>query len=883
MDVRDPVGMAGQPSPPSGTVTFLFTDIEGSTERWQADQSAMAEALASHDAALAELVGRHRGHVFKHTGDGICAVFVSPQDAVDAALAAHGALGLPVRIGLNTGEAEQRDGDYFGSAVNRCARVMDAGHGGQTLATSATVGLVERVSVSDLGEYRLKGLAASERIFQIGVGEFPPLRVRGADSLPKPRTTLVGRSELIEGTVESLQDCRLVTLIGPGGVGKTRVGIAAARRLLESFDRVVFVDLGVVGDEADVLPAVADALDVISPSLSAVTLSLSSSSTLVVLDNCEHVLDEAAELVEDLLDRADGLHVLATSREALAVEGEALRPVSALPGDGVDSPAVQLFVQRASVAAPDLSLGPRDLEIVQDLCRRLDRLPLAIELAAARVNVMSPSELLSRLDDRFEVLAGGRRGRRGRRRERHQTLRDAIDWSYGLLEPVEQAVLARLSTLGGEFDVAALVALSPELSEIDALDILGALADKSLLTVVRSGDQSRYRLLESIRDYSDERLRASGDYDTMMARLHEFLVGLYADALDSAWTSRCMETRQRILQHTPSLRRALDHALAAGDVGAASELIAPVARYGAFSTQGMHGWAGEVLAVTPPDHPSRQDLLAIQAVEHHYDGQWKTILEAGAAILDARPIEETPWWALFAAAFVNLTGGNPSEARRVAGLGVDAAPHAGPDELLVCRLLAELIELGTQRKARDPERIDEHITAAITHPSQLITCYGGWVQGQHARLTDDYPTMLSGARTILSVAPDDDATIVTGLLYEAWAHLGLGDIPAAVENADTLLEFAYRWGMPSEFLGSITIYALALQHSGDASTAAVMRGWLPGRFTFVFGDEIAALDEWLSEQLHTSELTRRHDQGQTSTPKDLRALTHEALQLTPPR
>jgi class 3 adenylate cyclase len=394
------------------TMTFLFTDIESSTRRWEDDPDGMAVALAAHDEVLARCVEVGGGRVFKHTGDGVCAVFESAGRAVAAAVEAQAALQLPVRMGLHTGEADRRGDDFIGTTLNRCARVMDAGHGGQVLLSAVTRVLVDGSECVDLGEYVLKGLAQPERIHQVGTEPFPALRSpRRASFLPSLLSTLVGRDDLVADVVARLDNARLVTLVGVGGVGKTRVAVAAAEQVAADHDLGIFVDLTEVSDADDVQAAFARSLGLSSPTMESIGVALSGRRVLIVLDNCEHVLDAAADLVSDVLDLSPTSTVLATSREGLAVDGEHLVAVPSLDALDDGSTAFALFVDRARIADATFSLRDGDVSHVAEICRRLDGLPLAIELAAARVGVLSVSDLAGRLDARFEVLTGGRRRR----------------------------------------------------------------------------------------------------------------------------------------------------------------------------------------------------------------------------------------------------------------------------------------------------------------------------------------------------------------------------------------------------------------------------------------------------------------------------------------
>jgi class 3 adenylate cyclase len=442
---------------PSGVVTFLFTDVEGSTRRWEADADEMRAALAAHDQVLRKAIEAHKGWLFKHTGDGVCAAFASPRSAVEAAVAAQRALELPVRMGIATGEAELRDGDYFGAVLNRAARVMAAGHGGQILLAESTAGVLSGVNLLDLGLRRLRDVPMPVGVFQVRApglrSEFPPLRA--LDTTPgnlRPATTsLIGRESEIAQITAAVKAHRLVTLTGVGGVGKTRLALEVAARLADEFpDGVWLFELAAVTDPAAVPDAVAAVLGITQqPGKTvgeSVAAALEGRVRLLVIDNCEHVLDAAADLIEDILTHSATVKVLATSREGLGVADEQLWPVPSLDvGTGMDSSAVALFVERAQGVSPRFSVTNADeADAVLAICHRLDGIPLAIELAASRTASMTASEVRDRLGQRFRLLVGSRRGL-----QRHHTLRHAVAWSYDLLGDAEKALLERCSVFAG--------------------------------------------------------------------------------------------------------------------------------------------------------------------------------------------------------------------------------------------------------------------------------------------------------------------------------------------------------------------------------------------------------------------------------------------------
>ncbi len=524
---------------PSGTVTFLFTDIEGSTKRWEADPDAMRVELAAHDDVLRTAVEGQGGWLFKHTGDGVCAAFQSAQSAVDVAIEAQRRVGLPVRMGIATGEAEQRGEDYFGPVLNRAARVMAVGHGGQILVSGVSASLVSGVDLVDLGEHRLRDLSGVERLFQVRADglrvEFP--RVRTVDAvpgnLPAQTTSFVGRDVEVKELAELVRAHRLVTLTGVGGVGKTRLAIQVAAELVPEFvDGVWLVELAPVGDPAAVPDAVATELGITQQPGTSVTDhiadTLAGRRILIVFDNCEHVLDAAADLIETILARSSTVSVIATSREGLRVGAEHLWPVPSLDvRDGAASAAVELFIERAQAVVPGFSVHDEvDVDAVTEICRRLDGIALAIELAAARMVSMTPTEVLARLNDRFRLLSGSRRGL-----ERHQTLRQAVQWSYDLLSEEEQSVLAACAVFAGGFDTVSVTAVHGGLDEYTMLDLVDSLVRKSLLTATRTSGGTRFAMLETIRQFTEDQHATIGGLGELRDRHARY----YADEVIARW------------------------------------------------------------------------------------------------------------------------------------------------------------------------------------------------------------------------------------------------------------------------------------------------------------------------------------------------------------
>ena len=573
---------------PSGVVTFLFTDVEGSTRRWEADADAMREALAAHDEVLRGAIEAHGGWLFKHTGDGVCAAFASPRSAVDAAVAAQRALELPVRMGLATGEAELRGSDYFGAVLNRAARVMAAGHGGQVLLDGTTAGLCSSIDLMALGPRRLRDITKPVEVFQVLAAglrsEFPPLAT--LDATPgnlRPQTTsLIGRAAELAEVQEALKAHRLVTLTGVGGVGKTRLATEVAARLADEFpDGVWLFELAAVADPAAVPDAVAAVLGITQqPGKSvadSVAAALEGRVRLLVFDNCEHVRDAAADLVEAILAHSATVRVLATSREGLGVADEQLWLVPSLEvGAGIDSAAVALFVERARSVASRFSVATADeAAAVVEICRRLDGIPLAIELAASRMASMTAGEVRDRLDQRFRLLVGSRRGL-----ERHHTLRHAVAWSYDHLDDEEKSLLKRCSVFAGGFDLQSACAVGGFDGSDDyaVLDLLDALVRKSLLVADRSSGRTRFSMLETIRQFAEEQLVARGVAAEVRTAHARYFAGREADIL-ALWDSpRQREAYDWFTAELANLRTAFRWAADQGDLDTA----AIIATYAAF-------------------------------------------------------------------------------------------------------------------------------------------------------------------------------------------------------------------------------------------------------------------------------------------------------------
>jgi predicted ATPase/class 3 adenylate cyclase len=597
---------------PQGTPTFLFTDIEGSTQRWEQDPQAMRGALPRHDALLRAAIEAHGGVVFKTAGDGVHAAFAKAPDALASALAAQRALAaehwgtvgpLRVRIALHTGVAEERAGDYFGPALNRIARLLAAGHGGQVLLSQVTQELTrdelpECLELRDLGIHRLKDLTHPEHIFQLIApdlpADFPALRTLTAHrvNLPIQPTPLIGREREVAFVRDRLcqDDVRLLTLTGPGGVGKTRLALQAAADVSDDFpDGVFFVDLASIRDAGLVVAGIAQTLGIHEsggqPLVECLKIHLQNKQLLLLLDNFEQVI-AAAPLVGELLSGCAQIKILVTSREILHLRGEKHVPVPPLllpnpqqlpsPSALVEYPAVELFIQRALDVRPDFTVTEESASAIARICLRLDGLPLALELAAARIKLFTPQALLAALEQRLTLLTSGAHDLP----LRQQTLHDTIAWSYDLLDSGEQALFRRLAVFAGGCTLEAVEVVcgiadcrlqmtdddnQPATCNLQSaiVDGLTALIDKSLLRQIeRASGASRFTMLETIREYALEQLNASGEAQALRRQHMLYYLDLAKTAApeiigphQQAWLDRLEQEHDNM---QAALRSALD-------------------------------------------------------------------------------------------------------------------------------------------------------------------------------------------------------------------------------------------------------------------------------------------------------------------------------------
>jgi predicted ATPase/class 3 adenylate cyclase len=785
-------------------VTFLFTDIEGSTRLWESAPDAMRTALARHEVIVRDAIEAHGGYVFATSGDGFAASFARPTDAIAAAVAAQATLGteawpqgaiLRVRMAVHTGVVEERDGNYFGTAVNRTARLMALAHGGQVVASAATADVVadtlpSNVKLVDLGEHLLWDLSRREHLFHLeapGLGsDFPPLRSPDVlpGNLPIQPTSFVGRSDEVRDVSEALARAHLVTVTGVGGVGKTRLAVQVAAELLPTFaDGAWLCELAVAGDADTLAQVVSSTLGVVQRAGRSLERSiiefLRSSHLLLVLDNCEHLLDASGRLATAILAECPSVRVLATSREALAVAGEQVWPLRSLEvpesGGGMEVAAtaasVRLFGERAASARPGFALSPANVAAVVEICRRLDGIPLAIELAAARVSVMTSAEIGGLLDERFRLLTGGRR----MAVERHQTLRATVDWSYGLLSKTERVVFDRLAVFSGGFTMAAatVVVTGDGVETWDVVDAVSGLVAKSMVVAEPGdGEHTHYQLVETLRQYGRERLDEDGETDRWRRRHAQHFAAFAANVGRGLRGRDEVEWGERLMADLDNLRLAVLWGLDSGveeDQQTAVAIVAWLA-YEAWSRARVIGrWAEQ----------------AIPAAKQSAPGYRHAVLGAAASAAQARGDLNASERYARVALEEGYPPGNPSPCVAPISLAVILIYQGRRDEAALYLDAAEMAVAG-----RDDENHDR-----------------SWLQS---------------ARVTLNLfADDEDEEIAQARVGMSLAHATSN--PSNLASASFALGWALRHRQPEEAMAAFDrSVALARRGAGTVSLYALL-------------------------------------------------------------
>jgi predicted ATPase len=825
----------------------------------------MGKAMARHDELVRSGVEDHGGYVFSTGGDGFAVAFARAGDAIAAAIDAQFALvaeswpagaTIGVRMGLHTGEAEERDGDYFGSAVNRAARLMGLAHGGQVVASAATADvaadtLPPEVKLVDLGEHLLRDLSRRERIFQLespGLdSEFPPLRSPDVlpGNLPVQPTSFVGRSDEVRDLAAALERSPLVTVTGVGGVGKTRLAVQVAAELLGTFaDGAWLCELAAAGDTDTLAQVVASTLGVAQRASRSLERSivefLRSARLLLVLDNCEHLLDASGQLAAAILAGCPGVRVLATSREALTVPGEQVWPLQSLElpdlAGGVDATAAseagRLFCERAAAARPSYALSEANEAAVVEVCRRLDGIPLAIELAAARVAAMTPAEIAGLLDERFRLLTGGRRTAVGR----HQTLRATVDWSYGLLAPGERLVFDRLAVFSGGFTLAAATAVvaGEGVEGWDIVDAVGGLVAKCMVVAEPgTGEHTRYQLLETLRQYGRERLEEQGTTSRWRRRHAGHFAGLAAEVARGLRGRDELAWRERLLGDLDNLRAAVVWGLDSGveeDHQTAVAIVAWLAYEAHARAAGIGRWVEQALPAVPRAAPGyRNAVHGAAAGAAFYRGDFEASeLHARAALEEGYPADDpSPGLAAIYLTFVLGFQDRKHEAARNA----DAAEQAirGRDDEGYVRSRLQSIRVASGLFADDPDEEIAQGRRAMTlaqrtgNPTSLAMAsyaLGKALRHRHrdeALATFDQVAVLVERGASPGVVPQ-------ARCYGAQAAAALGDADGARARLKDALHEALRdddWAILTVSLdAAVDIFT----YLGEARAAAVLVG-----------------------------------------------------------
>jgi len=817
----------------------------------------MRAALVVHDKVLRTAIEAYDGFLFSHTGDGFVAAFASPMSAVNAAIDAQRELGLPVRMGLATGEAELRDGDYFGTVLNRAARVMAAGHGGQILLAESTAGLLSGVDLVDLGPRRLRDLPTPVGLFQVRAPglrtKFPPLRALDASpgNLRPQTTSFIGRESELDEVQAAIKAHRLVTLTGVGGVGKTRLALEVAARLADEFPDGVWVfELAAVTDPAAVPDAVAAVLGITQQPGKTVSASVAAALEgrlrLLVFDNCEHVLDAAADLVEAILTQSATVRVVATSREGLGIAQEQVWPVPSLDiGAGIDSAAVSLFVERAQGIAPSFSMvGGDESAAVTEICQRLDGIPLAIELAASRMASMTPSEVRDRLDHRFQLLVGSRRGL-----HRHHTLRHAVAWSYDLLDDAEKLLLTQCSVFAGGFDLqsACAVAGFDKSGDYPVLDLLDALVRKSLLVVDRSAGRTRFSMLETIRQFAEEQLVARGEASEIRAAHSRYFAGREADIL-ALWDSpRQREAYDWFTLELANLRTAFRWAADHGDLDVAATLATRAGLLGAaVQTLEPIAWAEELIEPAGAvDHP-RLALLYVIASCCYTTGRIEAALrycDAGQIVVD-RSREALPHGIEAQLGAVYVAIGQPE--RLAEWCRAQLARRRDSPVYMRAWLVRALSLAGCGGEAMDCAEGLIEAAEATGNPSLLAWALGAY--GAAFGGADPVGALNALSRGLVIAQDSGNRTFASVLaLFLAPLEAEHGDTLAALDHLTLAIRNYHNAGDTTTIRTPLSILAVLFDRLGRYEPAATIAG-------FALSPMTAALREFTTATTHLREV-----------------------------
>jgi predicted ATPase/class 3 adenylate cyclase len=858
-------------SPPTGTVTFLFTDIEGSTRMWERSPQAMQAALARHDEILRGATEQHGGYIFKTVGDAFCCAFPTAPDALEAALDGQWLLlkerwgesiPLRVRMALHMGAAEERDGDYFGPPVNRVARLLSAGHGGQVLLSLPTQELVRDqlpvgTSLMDLGERHLKDLFRPERVFQLlatGLpSEFPPLRTLEAyrNNLPLQPTPLIGREKEVAEVCDLLgaEATRLLTLTGPGGIGKTRLALQAAADLLDEFpDGTYFVQLATLTEAELFISAVAETLGVreIGEQPLDETLKdyLHERRLLLLLDNFEQVLG-AAPTVTELLTAAPGLKVLATSRAPLGLYGEHELPVPplTLPDLKLQPPlerltqyeAVGLFVERARAVKPDFKVTNESAPAVAEICVRLDGLPLAIELAAARIKMLPPKAMLQRLSSRLKLLTGGARDLP----ERQRTLRATIEWSFALLNEGEQVLFGRLAVFSGGRTLEAIEAICDAEGDLpmEVFDGVSSLLDKSLLRQEEGPNgEPRFVMLETVHEFAREKLKESAEAEEINRAHAQYFLTLAEEANPELKGANQLEWLERLEAEHDNMRAALTWALKRKEVEVALRLGG--ALWWFWSMRGYHSegrrWLEEALAMDGRVSPEVRAMALAGVGELAFDqgdlDRAKEACQEGLELLEheeGREAREAKLNLLVWLGFVAWVREEYERAKQLFEEGLALSRERSDTWWLATFLLYVAIVphyLGDYERATElteesmdlfREQGDKHSLAYCLNNLAMMV-YSQGDLGRAAQLTEEAVALFRelGAR----------GDVALGLYNLGWIALLQDDLGRAADIYKESLTLAWDTGMNHIVQGDLEGFACLAAVRGETERAARLWG-----------------------------------------------------------
>jgi predicted ATPase/class 3 adenylate cyclase/DNA-binding CsgD family transcriptional regulator len=839
---------------PTGTVTLLLADVEGSTRLWETQPDAMTAAIVRMNQAVSEAIAAHGGvrPVEQGEGDSFVAAFARASDAVACALELQRAPLAPIRlrIGVHTGEIQLRDeGNYAGPTINRTARLRDLGHGGQTLLSGATEALVldrlpDDAWMSDLGTHPLRDLPRPERVLQLChpdlINDFAPLRdpkAVASQCLPVQLTRFVGRCAELTQVRELLSENRLVTLTGAGGAGKTRLAIQLAGQIMDDFaDGIGYVDLAPITDPEVVPIAAVRALDLPDQpgrsTMDTLTRFIADRQMLVVLDNCEHLLDASAALVMALLAACTRLTLLTTTREPIGVAGEVSWRVPSLP---LADEAIELFTDRARHVRPDFAVSDENAATVAEICARLDGLPLAIELAAARVRALSLTEIVDSLHDRFRLLTGGSRTAV----RRQQTLRASVDWSHALLTEPERVLLRRLAVFMGGFDLDAAqnVCGGKDVERYQVLDQLTLLVDKSLIVADESESRTRYRLSETVRQYAQEKLGESGEANAVRTRHRDYYTAIAA-VLDAPAVRDYEQRLEQAETEIDNLRASFSWSRENSDIESALALassLQPLWMSRGRLREGLT-WFDATLADLDVRDAGvaaavRAQALADRAMLAIWAGAADSADQAQQALAIAREVDDPALLARALTACGYITGlFDAGAARAYVAEAIGLARELG-DRWRLCQALVAkamgALAAGDPSAVRVAAEEGRDLADAIGDKFDARRCR--WGLGVAQVFRGDLAGAVAQFAAVAAEAEvaHDQVFRVDGLAFRGVALAYQGDTAAARAAADAAVAAAPELGGPKASLAYLASAAAALA-AGDAATAqeATEAAWL---------------------------------------------------------